>query len=253
MSQPSAIVTGASRGIGAAITRALAEDGWALTISSRRADAVEQVGAELRDAGATVEVLAGNLAEEDDIRAIVAAHETRFDRLDLLVNNGGMGFVGPADNYRTDRWDLQYQVNLRAIAIFYRECLDLLKKTAAAQGSATVINLSSISGKRGEGGLAMYSAVKAGVIGFTQAMNQELLPFNVRSCAMCPAFVDTSLSDYAKHEMGGEAMIRPDDIAKATRFVVGLSPHCVVPEIIFENDDVVPFLGSESRPIAGRE
>jgi NAD(P)-dependent dehydrogenase (short-subunit alcohol dehydrogenase family) len=248
MSQPSALITGASRGIGLAIARALAQDGYALTVSSRRADSLAAAADELRAFDVPLVVQAGNLVEEEDIRAIVAAHRDRFGRLDVLINNGGMGILGPVEGYKTDHWDLQYEVNLRAIAIFYRECLEMLRSTAATQGSASVINLSSISGKRGEGGLAMYSAVKAGVIGLTQAMNQELLPMKIRSCAFCPAFVDTSLSNYVKHEMDAGHMIVPDDIANAVRFVTNLSPHCVVPEIMFENDDVQPYPGSEARP-----
>jgi NAD(P)-dependent dehydrogenase (short-subunit alcohol dehydrogenase family) len=250
MPQRSALITGASRGIGLAIARALAQDGYALTVSSRRADALAEAADELRTFDVPLVVQPGNLVNEEDIRAIVAAHRDRFGRLDVLINNGGMGILGPVEGYKTDHWDLQYGVNLRAIAIFYRECLEMLKSTALIEGSVSVINLSSISGKRGEGGLAMYSAVKAGVIALTQAMNQELLPLHIRSCAFCPAFVDTSLSNYVKHEMDAKRMIVPDDIANAVRFVTSLSAHCVVPEIMFENDDVEPYPGHEPRAVA---
>jgi NAD(P)-dependent dehydrogenase (short-subunit alcohol dehydrogenase family) len=238
MSQPSALITGASRGIGFAIAQTLAADGYALTVTSRRANALAEAVGNLERTGTPVQALAGNLANEEDVKAIVSAHRERYGRLDLLVNNGGMGILGGIDGYKTEHMDLQYEVNLRAIALFYRESLDILKATAAEAGCATVINVASISGKVGEGGLSLYSAVKHGVVGFTQAMNQELLPSHVRSCVLCPAFVDTSLSDYAKHQIPASKMIQPDDIARAVRFVAGLSVHCVVPEIIFENDGV---------------
>ena len=96
-----------------------------------------------------------------------------------------------------------------------------------------MVNTSSITGKVGTGGLGVYSATKHGMVGFTEAMNQELRDANIKSCVLCPAYVDTPLSDYVKDTVPAEAMIRVEDIAESVRFLLRLSPNCIVPELIF--------------------
>jgi NAD(P)-dependent dehydrogenase (short-subunit alcohol dehydrogenase family) len=134
----------------------------------------------------------------------------------------------------TKRVDLQLDVNLRAPVLFYRECVGLLRTAGAEHGNALVINLASISGKSGQPWLSVYSATKAGLIGFTQAMNKELNGDGVKSVALAPGFVDTPMADFVKEHIKAEEMIRTQDIAEAVRFLLRLSPFCVVPEIVFQ-------------------
>jgi short-subunit dehydrogenase len=94
--------------------------------------------------------------------------------------------------------------------------------------------MSSIAGKSGQAWLSVYSATKHAVIGFTQAMNKELQDSGVKSCAFCPAFVDTAMTDWIKGSIPPKQMIRPEDIAEAARMLLHLSPHCLVPEIAFQ-------------------
>lgn len=229
-----AIVTGASRGIGFAIAETLAEDGYELTLTARRPEPLSEAAARLEDRGFVVQHIAANLAEEDGIRAIVAAHRERFGRLDVLVNNGGVGVGAAADAHEAKLIDLQLDVNLRAIVLMYREALALLRAAGAEHRHAQVINIASIAGKLPQAWLSVYSATKAGVIAYTQAMNHELGADGIRSVALCPGWVDTDMSDFIKHEVPPEQMIRPADLAAAVRFVLQLSPAAVVPEIVFE-------------------
>jgi NAD(P)-dependent dehydrogenase (short-subunit alcohol dehydrogenase family) len=99
--------------------------------------------------------------------------------------------------------------------------------------SALVVNTASMAGKSGQPWLSVYSATKAGVIAFTQAMSKELVGEGVRSTALCPGFVDTPMTDYLKDRLSAEDMIRTSDIAAAVRFLLELSPACLVPEIVF--------------------
>jgi len=92
---------------------------------------------------------------------------------------------------------------------------------------------SSISGKRAEAWLSVYSATKHGVVGWTEAMNKELGSAGIKSTALCPAFVDTPMTDFAKGQVAAEEMIRPEDIAESVRFLLRVSPACVVPEMMF--------------------
>jgi NAD(P)-dependent dehydrogenase (short-subunit alcohol dehydrogenase family) len=235
MAQRAAIVTGASSGIGLAIARMLGEEGYALTVAARRPDKLAAAAEGLRADGFEVQDVAASLSEEDSVKAVVAAHRERFGRLDVLVNNAGVGIGAAVAEIETKRLDMQLDVNLRSIVLFYRECVELLRAAAAEHRSAQVINTSSISGKRGQAWLSVYSATKAGVVGWTEAMNKELASEGIKSCALCPAFVDTPMTDFAKAGgVAAEAMIRPEDIAESVRMLLKVSPACLIPEIIFE-------------------
>ena len=234
MPNRAAIVTGASSGIGLAVARMLGEEGYALTVAARRPDKLSAAAEELRGAGFEVEEVAGNMADEDTIKGVVAAHEERFGRLDVLVNNAGVGVGAAAGDQETKRVDLQLSVNLRAIVLFYREALPLLKAAGAEHRNALVVNMSSISGKAGQPWLSVYSATKAGVIGYTQAMNKELNGDGIKSVALAPGFVETPMTEFVREHVAAEDMIRVEDIAEAVRFVLKTSPNCVVPEIVFQ-------------------
>jgi NAD(P)-dependent dehydrogenase (short-subunit alcohol dehydrogenase family) len=229
-----AIVTGASSGIGLAIAQVLGETGHGLTIAARRPDKLDTAAETLRRAGHEVETVAGNMADEADVQRVVAAHRERFGRLDVLVNCAGVGFGAPVAEMVTKRVDLQLDVNLRAPVLFYRECADLLRAAGAEHRNALVVNLSSISGKSGQPWLSVYSATKAALIAFTQAMNKELAEAGVKSVALAPGFVDTPMTDFVKAQIPAEEMIRTEDIAEAVRFLLRLSPWCLVPEIVFQ-------------------
>jgi NAD(P)-dependent dehydrogenase (short-subunit alcohol dehydrogenase family) len=229
-----ALVTGASSGIGLAIAHLLGEEGHGLTIAARRPDKLEAAAQELSAAGFDVEAVAGNMGDEDDVARVVAAHRRRFGRLDVLVNGAGVGVGAAVDDMVTKRVDLQIDVNLRAPILLYRETADLLKAAGAEHRNALVINLASISGKSGQAWLSVYSATKAGLIGFTQAMNKELAGEGVKSVALAPGFVDTPMADFVKDSIPAQDMIRTSDIAEAVRFLLRLSPNCVVPEIVFQ-------------------
>jgi NAD(P)-dependent dehydrogenase (short-subunit alcohol dehydrogenase family) len=174
------------------------------------------------------------MADEEGIRNVVEAHRERFGRLDVLVNNAGVGIGATADGHQTKHIDMQLDVNVRAIVLFYRECAAMLKAAGAEHRGALVINMASAAGKSGQGWLSVYSATKFAVVGYTQAMNKELSADGIKSVAFCPGFVDTDMTEFVKSQIDAAEMIRPQDIAEAVRFMLRLSPNCVVPEIIFQ-------------------
>jgi len=233
MADRAAIVTGASSGIGLAIAEMLGEEGYGLTVAARRPEKLEEAARGLKDKGYEVEVVAGQLGEEEGVKAVVDAHRNHFGRLDVLVNNAGVGIGSAVGEIETKRIDLQLGVNLRSVILFYRECVDLLREAAKEHRSALVVNMSSISGKSGQPWLSVYSATKAAVVGFTQAMQKELGQEGIKSTALCPAFVDTAMTDFVKGEVAAEEMILTTDISEAVRFLLKTSPACVVPEIQF--------------------
>jgi NAD(P)-dependent dehydrogenase (short-subunit alcohol dehydrogenase family) len=151
----------------------------------------------------------------------------------VLVNNAGVGIGAAADEHQLKFVDLQLDVNFRAMILFYREAVPLLKTAAEQTGQSHVINLSSISGKSGQPWLSVYSATKAAVVGYTEAMSKELASAHIKSTAFCPGFVDTDMSEFVKDQLPAEQMIRPDDIAEGVRFLLRLSTGCTIPEIVF--------------------
>jgi NAD(P)-dependent dehydrogenase (short-subunit alcohol dehydrogenase family) len=234
MPERAALVTGASSGIGFAIARILGEEGHALTLASRRPEKLDEAAATLRGDGFEVEHVAANVADEAEIQRVVAAHRDRWGRLDVLVNNAGIGVGAGVADAVTKRVDLQLDVNLRAVILFYRECAEMLRAAGAEHRNALVVNTSSISGKSGQPWLNVYSATKAAVIGWTQAMNKELNSDGIKSVALCPGFVDTAMTEYVRDHIAQEDMIKTADVAEAVRFVLRTSPQCVVPEIVFQ-------------------
>jgi NAD(P)-dependent dehydrogenase (short-subunit alcohol dehydrogenase family) len=229
-----ALVTGASSGIGLAIADALGAEGHGLTVAARRPDKLAAAVEVLRGKGYDVEEVAANLTEEEDVQRVVAAHRERYGRLDVLVNSAGVGVGAPVADIQTKRADMQLDLNLRAIILFYRECSDLLRAAGSEHRNALVVNLASIAGKSGQAWLSVYSATKAAVIGWTQAMNKELVGDGIKSVALCPGFVDTPMTEFIRGQVKQEDMIQPSDISEAVRYLLRLSPACLVPEIVFE-------------------
>jgi NAD(P)-dependent dehydrogenase (short-subunit alcohol dehydrogenase family) len=228
-----AIVTGASSGIGLAIARVLGQEGYALTVAARRPDKLDAAAQGLVAEGFDVNVVAANVSDEADIAKVVDSHSQRYGRLDVLVNNAGVGVGSAVADIDTKRLDMQLDINLRSIILFYRQCMPMLRQAASQHKNALVVNTSSISGKRGEAWLSVYSATKHGVVGWTEAMNKELGADGIKSTALCPAFVDTPMTDFVKEHVPADEMIRPEDIAEAVRYLLKVSPACVIPEMMF--------------------
>ena len=233
MAQRAAIVTGASSGIGLAVAHTLGEEGYGLTVAARRPDKLEEAVQGLRDKGYEVEAVAGPLGDEDGVKAVVAAHRERFGRLDVLVNNAGVGVGAAVGDIDTKKLDMQLDLNLRSIILFCREAVELLRAAGAEHRQALVVNTASIAGKSGQAWLSVYSATKGAVVNFTQAMHKELSADGIKSTALCPGFVDTAMTDFVKGQVAAEEMITPQDIAESVRYLLKTSPACVVPEIMF--------------------
>ena len=228
-----ALITGGSSGIGLAIGRALAEDGYGVTLSARRPEKLEDAAGQLRGEGHEVEAVPANMAEEDEIKALAQKHSERFGRCDVLVNNAGLGIGGPIAEAETKKLDLQLDVNLRAVYLMTRECLPMLKEAGAEHHKALIVNTASIAGKFGQGWLAAYSATKFGVVGLSQAMHREFGTEGIQVTALCPGFVDTAMTEWIRGQVEQKDMIRPEDIAEAVRYLLRTSPACFVPEIQF--------------------
>jgi NAD(P)-dependent dehydrogenase (short-subunit alcohol dehydrogenase family) len=217
-----ALVTGGSSGIGLAIARALRDDGYALTLVSRRPEKIEAAAEEL---GALA--VAADVSKEEECARLVAEQRERHGRLDVLVNSAGVGIAGNLESHATKHWDLQMGVNLRGLFLVTRECIPLLRES-----KGWIVNLASIAGTGPTPGLATYGASKAAVISLTKSLNAELEDDGIRAVAVCPGFVDTPMAEWSGIPSG--EMILPEDCAEIVRMCLRLSSHARVPQVIVE-------------------
>ena len=213
MADRAALVTGASSGIGLAISHALAEDGYAVTMSARRPDKLDAAVATLEAEGLEVASVPTNVTSEEELKALVEGHRSRYGRLDVLINNAGVGIGSAIDEIDTKRLDMQLDVNLRSYVIAMREAMPMLREAGAEHGKALIVNTASIAGKGGQGWLAVYSATKAGVIGLSQAAQMEVAQAGIQVTALCPG-----VRRHADDRVGpGPGRSRSDDQARGPR------------------------------------
>ena len=214
MPERAALVTGASRGIGFALAEALGEEGYGLTITARKPESLERAASELRERGFEVQDVAANLADEEAVLEVVRRHRERYGRLDVLVNNAGVGIGAKYDEHQTKFIDMQLAVNLRAPILFYRECAEMLRAAGAEHQRALVVNMASLAGVSPQAWLSVYSATKAAIAAYTVSMNKELAKHGVKSVAFAPGFVDTDMADYVKDRIPAEEMLRTSDLPR---------------------------------------
>jgi NAD(P)-dependent dehydrogenase (short-subunit alcohol dehydrogenase family) len=217
-----ALVTGGSSGIGLAIARMLREEGFALTLASRRGEKVEAAASEL---GA--HAVAADVSDASACGRLVAEHVERFGRIDMLVNSAGIGIAGNVENLPAKHFDLQVGVNLRGLFLVTQAAIPSLRDS-----SGWIVNLASIAGTLPTPGLATYGATKAAVIALTRSLNEELDAAGVRAIAICPGFVDTPMAEWSG--LAPEEMIRPEDCAEIVRMLLRLSPRARVPQVVLE-------------------
>lgn len=184
-----ALITGASRGIGAAVAEIFAQEGARLVLSARTPGVV-QLAERLRADGHAVDALQGDITNDSHVRALIQQCRAKFGGLDVLVNNAGMLLSGKLGMMRLDDARLMFEVNVLAPMNLAQYAIRVFPK---ATGGA-VINLASIAGTQGIDGIAAYSASKAAIIGFTKAAAKELAPLKIRVNAIAPGFIDTDMA-----------------------------------------------------------
>jgi NAD(P)-dependent dehydrogenase (short-subunit alcohol dehydrogenase family) len=217
-----ALITGGSSGIGLAIGRMLRDEGFELTLVSRRAERVQAAAEEL---GAVA--VAADVGKAEDCERLVAEHRERFGRIDVLVNSAGVGIAGRVEELPAKHFDLQVGVNLRGLFLVTQAAIPLLRES-----HGLIVNLASIAGTLPTPGLATYGATKAAVISLTRSLNEELDADGVRAIAICPGFVDTPMAEWSG--LASDEMIRPEDCAEVVRMLLRLSPHARIPQVVIE-------------------
>jgi NAD(P)-dependent dehydrogenase (short-subunit alcohol dehydrogenase family) len=224
----SALITGGSSGIGLAIARMLRDEGFGLTLAARRPERLTAAAEELGAVAVVTDVRDAEACER-----LVDAHVAAHDGLDVLVNAAGVGVAGSLADTPTKAADLQLGVNLRGTIVVTRAALPHLRATRGL-----VVNVASIAGTVPTPGLGIYGATKAAVISLTRTLAREEAEAGVRATALCPAFVDTPMTEWTG--LPPDQLIRPEDCAELVRALLRLSPAARVPVLVVERaGDVV--------------
>jgi 3-oxoacyl-[acyl-carrier protein] reductase len=223
MSNRTALVTGASRGIGKACARTLAGAGNRLVLASRTVEKLEEVATEIRGAGGEAFVVEMDLANKESIARAVDLAAKEFGRIDILVNNAGVTKDGLALRMKQGDWELVLATNLSGA--FY--AVQAVLSGMLRERWGRIINISSVVGEMGNAGQANYVASKAGLIGLTKSLAQEVGSRNITVNAVAPGFIETDmthgLSEELKKKLLDNTPLRrfgtADDIAHAVRFL----------------------------------
>jgi 3-oxoacyl-[acyl-carrier protein] reductase len=217
-----AFVTGASRGIGRACALALSKAGMRVVVAARDLAKLEEVATEIRVAGGEAFVVAIDLVSADSIKAAFAAAKD-FGRIDVLVNNGGITRDGLALRMKKDDWDAVLAANLTGSFLCIQQVLQGMMKERWGR----IVNISSVVAEMGNPGQSNYVASKAGLIGLTKSLAQEMASRNITINAVAPGFIDTDmtagLAPEVKENMLGHIPLKrfgkAEDVAAAVRFL----------------------------------
>ena len=198
LSGTTALVTGASSGIGAATALRLAADGACVALVARRKNRLENLTAEIQQAGGTALVVQADITDRTQAQAAVDQSIARFGRLDVLVNNAGLMLLGPVLGADPEQWDRMVAVNNRGLLYTTHAALPHLLKAAedGPRNVADVVNISSIAGRVAWNGYGVYNMTKFGVNGFTEALRQEVTKRHVRVGVLEPGGVATELGSH---------------------------------------------------------
>lgn len=222
-----AVVTGAGRGIGAAIARKLASLGAITVLGGRTKETLDATAQTILETGGKVEVIPCDVTILHQLEYAAARVDSTFGRLDILVNNAGVGgFNEPLHNMAPEEWERILNTNLRGVYFAIRTFAPLMIRAH----SGHIVNISSLAGKNALPNGAAYAASKWGLNGLTYSVAEELRQHNIRVAAVCPGSTETELSPHAGKDP--RKMLQPDDIAHAVAMLVTQAPQSFVSEIL---------------------
>jgi len=222
-----AIVTGASRGIGRAISVALAREATTVVLAARSIRKLQETAEQVTHAGGKAEIVVTDLAEEESIKNLVKVTGEKFSRLDILVNNAGITHSAKLEETATEDWQRCIWVNARAPFILCREALGLLRKSETGY----IVNIASVVGVKGYPLQSAYTSSKHALRGMTISLSEELRGSNIRVHLLCPGGVDTELVQKVRPDIKKDDLMQPDEIAELVLYLVTHKGNAVIDEL----------------------
>lgn len=230
LSGKTALITGASAGIGWASAIALAGEGANLVVTARRQERLTELETAVRSAGGKVVSLLGDAKEEDIARQAVDLAVQTFGSLDILINNVGIGNYKNIVETSAEEYDEMMDTNMRSTFLFTRYAVPVM----ITQGSGTILMISSMAGVYGFGGEAVYCATKFAQVGFAQALDKELRPHGIKVGAICPGGVKTEFAlgkGRTEESVAASGMLDPEDVAGVVLMACTQSPRSRIIEV----------------------
>ena len=222
-----AVVTGAGRGIGAAIAQKLAALGATAVLCGRTQSSLDETAHVIGKSGGKTEVIPCDVTVLHQVEYAAARVESTFKRVDILVNNAGVGgFNAPLHELPPDEWESILNTNLRGVYYAIRAFAPMMIRADAGH----IVNISSLAGKNALPKGAAYAASKWGLNGLSYSVAEELRPHNIRVSVICPGSVDTELSPHTGKDP--KKMLQPEDVAHAVAAVVTQAPQSFMSEIL---------------------
>ena len=232
-----ALVTGAGRGIGRAIAKALASKGARVFLAARTASQLESTADEIRRSGGKAVPVPVDLAEEQDIQSLFDRIRDAADKLDILINNAGVGIYGPLADFASADFDTVMRVNAKAAFLCCQQALRLMMP----RKSGYIINISSVLGFKGYANQAAYTASKHALIGLTKSLAVEAQEYGIRVSAILPGGVDTQMVAKARPDLDPRILLQPEDVAHAVLFLLSLSDRAAIDQIYIRRRSSKPF------------
>jgi 3-oxoacyl-[acyl-carrier protein] reductase len=220
----SALVTGGTRGIGLAIANALASRGASLFVCARRKDDVDRTVAALRSKGTErVAGVACDVRDFDQVRTMIQEAGQRSGGLDILVNNAGVGSYSYVEKMPVDEWKATLETNLSGVFYCCHEAIPLMKRS----GGGYIINIGSLAGKNAFPGGAAYNASKFGLIGFSEALMQEVRHDHIRVSYVMPGSVNTEFGRGEEQKRSSTWKLWPEDVAEVVVDLLEMDPRAL--------------------------
>jgi 3-oxoacyl-[acyl-carrier protein] reductase len=230
LSGMTALITGASAGIGWASALLLAGEGANLVVTARRQERLAELEAAVQEAGGKGVSLVGDAKEEETARQAVDLAIQTFGSLDILINNVGIGNYKDLIDTSAEEYDEMMDSNMRSTFLFTRHAVPVMIK----QGSGTILMISSMAGVYGFGGEAVYCATKFAQVGFAQALDKELRPHGIKVGAICPGGVKTEFAlgkGRTEESVDTSGMLDPEDVAGVVLMTCTQSPRSRIIEV----------------------
>ena len=231
------IITGASKGIGRALTLRLSSAGHRLFLVGRNETELLQLIEECKKTESEIGFVAVDLARPESASIAINACIEQFACIDVLINNAGVASPYSVENTPLEQWDLMMAVNARAPFLLCKKAIPFLKQSQ----QATIINISSIVGRKGYVNQAAYTASKHALTGFTKALAKEVQPMGIRVHLLSPGGVATEMLSRTRPDLTASGLIQPDEIAEIVEFLINKRGNAIIDEINLRRINTSPF------------
>lgn len=232
-----ALITGAGRGIGRSIALTLAKHGVKVALSARNVQELRAVQAEIIALGQEAIYEVADVSLEPEVKKLLEKTVQHFGRLDMVVNNAGLGIYGPLVETSVETWDKIMAVNARGPFLVCREAIPHLKK----QKRSFIINISSVVGVKGYENQTAYTSSKHALMGLSKALAREVQKDGIRVHTICPGGVDTPMVALARPDLDPSVLMQPEEIADIVLFLVTRSGNAVIDEVLVRREASTPW------------